>query len=445
MKKTELEQLLKDVVAQMKHQNAAHNRELRTLRASIEKLEKKREDDETPLDERAPKPEERKKRLMERVEHHKERALHIFRHPRKSDKAEKTPPIEEFVDDNCIDNLDGMDEATFIVLIRHHFNAELADAFATHRMSKRLYHSIVHYFDDYVDVEPLKVTDEMKAEAEQLRTELEKRREEGMLLKPTAGEFRLRGREELQTFFNEHVVDIVNHSADYARLGVRFPKGFILEGPPGCGKTFAVERLAEHLGWNVVRITSAEVGSSFIHETARKIEEKFDEAAENAPSILIIDEMDAFMPNRATLPGHNTHSKEEVDSFLKCLQTAEERHVLVAGMTNLISTLDPAVLRTGRMGTHVKVDMPSLAEVEDVLAYALEKRPHAEFALTPHAELLLNHPLSDVTHVVDEAAMCAARARHDCIAEADLAKAIARLLQRQGAQLPPHKPFGFAA
>ena len=443
MKKQELEQLVMDLAAQLKARDQAHTREIKALNKTIRELRKNRSRRGSPFDDDDEEtPKQRQKRLQRRVDDHHENALRLFK-CRKN--TEPTPSIEEFVEENCITNLDGMDEPTFIVLIRHHFNRELADAFATHQMNRRVYHAIVHYFDDYVDVKPLEVTDEMKAEVEQVKQEVAAAAEARKYLKPTAGAFRLRGRAELEAFFNEQVVDIVNHNADYARLGVPFPKAFILEGPPGCGKTFAVERLAEHLKWNIVRIDSAGVGSSYIHETAKKIQEKFEEAAKNAPSILIIDEMDAFMPNRAGLRGDNTHSKEEVDSFLKCLQTAAEQHILVAGMTNLISTLDPAVMRTGRMGNHIKVDMPSLPEVEDVLAYALEKRPHAEFKLTPYARKLLNHPLSDVTHAVDEAAMCAARARHEQIDEADLAQAIERLLNRQGAQLPPQKPFGFAS
>ena len=82
--------------------------------------------------------------------------------------------------------------------------------------------------------------------------------------------------------------------------------------------------------------------------------------------------------------------------------------------------------------------------VQEVLAHALEKRPHQEFGLRPHAERLLDHPLSDVTHAVDEAAMCAARARRKRVEEADLSLAIDDLLQHQEARNNHRKPIGFA-
>lgn len=441
MTKHELEQLVMDLTEQLKALQKANARERKELLKTIKEL-KGENDPPRRRTRRKAKEDTINEQMSENVKEHHDRAIRLFA---KLKKTEKTPTIDKFVEEHGIFNLADMDEATFIVLIRHHFNRELADAYATHQMNMRVYHSIVHYFDDSVDIKPLEVTDEMRMEAEQVTKELEETAKQRLRLNPTAGAFHLRGRAELETFFNEQVVDIVNRFDDYAKLGMSFPKGFILEGPPGCGKTFAVERLAEHLGWHTERIDSSSIGSSYIHQTAQKIEESFQRAADNAPSILIIDEMDAFMPNRAGLSSHDNHSKEEVDSFLKCLQTAAEKHILVVGMTNLIDTLDPAVLRTGRMGTHIKVGMPAQEEVEDVLAYALEKRPHADFNLQPYAGQLLDHPLSDVTHVVDEAAMSAVRAYHDRIEEEDLAVAIDRLLYRQRAQQPEQKPFGFAS
>ena len=389
--------------------------------------------------------EEEKRRLERRLKNLHER---IKRRAATFKSTAKISSIREMAKLNRITNLEKMDEATFIVHLRHIFSPKMAEAYAERKMNEIVYHDIILYFDNHMDIKPLELTDEMKAEvqAERERIEAAKKakKAERMKLKPTDGPFRLRGREELEQFLNEQVVDIVNRHADYSRFGVHFPKGFILEGKPGCGKTFAVERLAEHLKWHVVRIDSGSIGSSFVHATPKKIQEKFQEAAEKAPSIVIIDEMEAFTRNRANLPGHNTHSAEEVDSFLQCLQTAAERHILVAGMTNHIETIDPAILRTGRLGAHIKVDMPSLQEVQDVLAYALEKLPHAEFDLRPHAERLLDHPLSDVTHAVDEAGMNAARAGHERIEEEDLAGAIDALLRRQSAEKPEERRFGFA-
>ena len=445
MRKSELIELVKQQAAEIAAQNKAHEREIKILLDTLDKLKGEPERQHTPERRRtrggAAEAETGDKPGKPHLEALKDGVLKLFT---TMTLLREVPGIGEFAKERGIMNLDGIDDATFTVLIRQHFNRELADAYAARKMNLRVYRALVHYFDDYVDEKPLEVAEEFQAELEQLRADSAAREAERKLLKPTEGPFKLPGRAALEGFINNNVVDIVNDSARYARLGIGFPKGFILEGKPGCGKTFAVERLAEHLKWHVVRIDSGSIGSSFVHATPKKIQEKFQEAAEKAPSIVIIDEMEAFTRNRANLPGHNTHSAEEVDSFLQCLQTAAERHILVAGMTNHIETIDPAILRTGRLGAHIKVDMPSLQEVQDVLAYALEKLPHAEFDLRPHAERLLDHPLSDVTHAVDEAGMNAARAGHERIEEEDLARAIDDMLRRQDAQKPEERRFGFA-
>ncbi len=456
MKKTELEELLKRQAEQIAALNQAHEREIKVLVDAIEKLKEEQESLRCPPRRQTQSPAVWGRLPMESLEARKKGVLELLR---RHTKVEDIPGVGDFVRENAVANLAGMDDAAFTGLIRKHFNPELADAYARRRMNMRVFRAMVRYFSDLakfsprelcgaaVKTAPPELADELNDAVARLRADDAAREVEEAAIKrrqPNPGPFRLRGRTQLEKFFNEAVVDIVHNSALYAKLGIHFPKGFILEGSPGCGKTFAVERLAEHLRWNVVRIDSDSIGSPFIHGTAKKIQEKFREAAAKAPSIVIIDEMDAFTRNRATLPGNDTHSAEEVDSFLQCLQSAGERRILVAGMTNHIETIDPAILRAGRLGVQVRVGMPSLEEVQDVLAYALEKRPHAEFSLRPHAERLLERPLSDVAHAVDEAAMCAARARRERVEEADLSRAIDDLLQDMDARSTRRNTIGFA-
>lgn len=358
-----------------------------------------------------------------------------------SGKPGETPRFADFVARNDIDNLKDINEYLFLALLKRDLGDAVVQRYTERILPRHAFIRIVRFYDNAVDDNELEISAELRTEAEAAQKEAEER---ALYLKPTAGAFHLRGRGELERFFNDNVVDIVNNHAVYRAVGVDFPQHFILEGAPGCGKTFAVERLAEHLGWNLVRLNAETIGSSLVHGTAKKIEQAFAEAAEKAPSLVIIDEMDAFMPNRSTLSQTNDHSKEEVDSFLQVIQTAAQKHVLVVGMTNLIDTIDPAILRTGRMGTHIKVGMPSLTEVEDVLAYALEKRPHESFPLTPYAEQLLNRPLSDVTAAVNEAAMNTARHRRTVVTEADLAAAIRNIVERT-APKEERRTMGFAA
>lgn len=443
MTKKELETMLPRLLDELKAQRMHYEKIVRAQKRRLNKQERL-------LAETEPKPE-----LRDLPENPFEEATeeepklspleHLRRdvelHTKKRKGKAPTPCFTEFVKHHDIDNLEDIDEYLFTALLKRDLGDAVAQSYTDRTLPRHAFRCIVRFYDESVDEGELNIPDELRAAAEAARKEAE---EAALRLRPTSGEFRLRGRTELERFFNENVVDIVNNHAVYRELGIDFPKPFILEGAPGCGKTFAVERLAEHLGWHIVRVGSDTIGSTYVHGTAKKIEESFAEACEHAPALVVIDEMDAFMPNRATMSNEHAHTKEEVGCFLKAIQRAAEKHVLVVGMTNLIESIDPAILRTGRMGTHIKVDMPSLAEVEDVLAYALDKRPHEDFPLTRYAEQLLNRPLSDVTYAADEAAMHAARARRPRITEADLTAAIRRL-EAHTAPKDERRPMGFAA
>ena len=119
--------------------------------------------------------------------------------------------------------------------------------------------------------------------------------------KQLVSKFELSGRTFLEEFFVEHVIDIILNEKRYKALGVQFPSAIVLHGPPGCGKTFAVERLVEFLDWPIYHIDSNSVGSPYIHETSRKVSEVFEKAVDNAPAAIVIDEMESFLSDRQLL------------------------------------------------------------------------------------------------------------------------------------------------
>jgi len=129
-------------------------------------------------------------------------------------------------------------------------------------------------------------------------------------------EFRLFGRPKLEQFFRDHVIDIVENAERYRKLGIEFPSAVMLHGPPGCGKTFAVERLVEYLDWPEFAIDASSIASTYIHGTSQKIAEVFDQAIAQKPAIVVMDEVDAFVQNRSG-EGSNQHRVEEVAEFLR--------------------------------------------------------------------------------------------------------------------------------
>ena len=197
----------------------------------------------------------------------------------------------------------------------------------------------------------------------------------------------------------------------------------ILYGPPGTGKTFAVERLVDFLGWPSFQIDASSVASPYIHETSKKVAQVFDKAMENAPSVLVIDEMEAFLADREMGSGH--HRVEEVAEFLRRIPEAVKNEVLIIAMTNRIDMIDPAIQRRGRFDHVIKVDFASELEVLSLLDKLLSALPkESDVDSKPLAQELAGRPLSDVAFVVREGARLAARSGKERLDQASLLAAL---------------------
>lgn len=244
------------------------------------------------------------------------------------------------------------------------------------------------------------------------------------ILSKAIGPFDLPGRPALADFFNEHVIDVVADEERYTALGIGFPGGIILEGPTGCGKTFAVERLIEHLGWPSFNIEASSVASPYIHETSRKVAQVFADAVKVAPPVIVIDEMDAFLSSREA--GSHQHHVEEVAEFLRRIPEAAKNRVLVIGMTNQVDAIDPAILRRGRFDHVIHVDHAGREEVAALLVALLADVPNDIKDVAGLAVALAGRPLSDVSFVVREAARLTARGKKERIGPDEIARALAK-------------------
>lgn len=257
------------------------------------------------------------------------------------------------------------------------------------------------------------------------------------------GSFTLAGRPYLQNFIIEHIIDIVENKERYKALGIDFPSAMILYGPPGCGKTFAVERLVEYLEWPSYNIEASSVASPYIHETSRKVATIFEQAMQNSPSVIVIDEMEAFLSDRQGAAGAGHHRIEEVSEFLRRIPEAVKNNVLIIGMTNQIDMIDPAILRRGRFDHVIKVDMASESEVFELLSKLIDALPREDSINTSDlAKNLCGRPLSDVSFVVREGARLAARAGKNKIDQESLLAALHASPSREDA-INPTKKIGF--
>lgn len=244
--------------------------------------------------------------------------------------------------------------------------------------------------------------------------------------------FRLPGRPHLEEFFNEHVIDIIYNFEKYQALGIDLPSAIVLHGPPGCGKTFAVERLVELIDWPVYSINSNTVGSPYIHATSKKISEIFDQAIENSPSVVVIDEMESFLTDRALGSSSSLHHVEEVAEFLRRIPEAIAKRVLIIAMTNLIELIDPAILRRGRFDHIIQVGMPSREEVAFLVDSLLSRLPKTdELNLKSLIDELTGKALSDAAFVIRESARLAAKSGKTQIDQESIEMALVSLPREQ--------------
>lgn len=254
--------------------------------------------------------------------------------------------------------------------------------------------------------------------------------------------FKLAGRPALENFFLEHVLDIIENPEQYQRLGIDFPGSIILHGPPGCGKTFAIERLVEYLGWPSFEISSSSIGSPFIHETSRKVAEVFDTAIKSAPSVLIIDEMEAFLADRESSGSSGHHRVEEVAEFLRRIPEANRNRVLIVAMTNRLEMIDSAIQRRGRFDHVIGVDFATQEEIKALLEHLLKDLPREdELELDRFSRQLEGRPLSDVAFLIRESARRTARAGKEKISSLQIQDSLNMLDARNDGRA--RNPIGF--
>ena len=175
------------------------------------------------------------------------------------------------------------------------------------------------------------------------------------------------------------------------------------------------------LSWGI-----GEIGSPFIHQTSVRLKALFRQAAERAPSIVIIDEVDALANARGI--GSQDYKVEEVSELLKLVEAAAADGITVVATTNRKDAIDPAFLRKGRFDHAFEVDYPSVEEVLAALESLVSERPHIPgLRLATAAERLADRPMSDTAWVVNEAARLAVKSSKDAIDDICLFGAISKL------------------
>ncbi len=153
------------------------------------------------------------------------------------------------------------------------------------------------------------------------------------------------GMVQLKKILMEEVIQPLSNPEKYKKFKLGIPNGILLFGPPGCGKTFIVKKLAEELGYNYFEMNPSSVSTSYVHGSVGNIGKAFEMARMHSPSIIFIDEIEGLVPKREELGSTADTKKEEINEFLIQLNNAGQDKILVVGATNRPHMIDSAIMR----------------------------------------------------------------------------------------------------
>ncbi|MCZ4553880.1 AAA family ATPase [Gordonia rubripertincta] len=219
---------------------------------------------------------------------------------------------------------------------------------------------------------------------------------------------------ETKQALTEAVLWPLRHPDTFTRLGVDPPRGVLLYGPPGCGKTFVVRALAASGQLSVHSVKGAELMDKWVGSSEKAVRDLFDRARESAPSLIFLDEIDALAPRRGQSSDSGVGDRV-VAALLTELDGVEPlRDVVVLGATNRPDLIDPALLRPGRLERLVFVPPPDAAARGDILRTSSKSVPLAEgISLDELAQTLDGYSAADCAALLREAALAAMRRNID--------------------------------
>ena len=220
------------------------------------------------------------------------------------------------------------------------------------------------------------------------------------------------GMEELKELLYSEIILPLQQKDLYDKYRITLPNGILLYGPPGCGKTFISNKLAEEINYTFIEIKPSDLASIYVHGSQEKIGKLFRRAREKSPSIIFIDEIDAVIPKRSDKLNH--HYSSEVNEFLSQLGECSRDNIVVIGTSNRPDHIDPAALRTGRFDRLIYVPPPDLNARIALFDMFLSDRPvSSDIDISPLASKTENYVASDIEAIVNNAARAALKKKSD--------------------------------
>lgn len=225
------------------------------------------------------------------------------------------------------------------------------------------------------------------------------------------------------------IVDFLKNPKKYEKLGAKIPRGVLLAGDPGTGKTLMARAVAGEAGVPFFSISGSEFAEMFVGVGASRVRDLFGKAKKNAPSIIFIDEIDAVAHKRDARGGAGREDEQTLNQILVEMDGFDnETGVIVMAATNRVDMLDKALLRPGRFDRHVNVTLPERKDRVEILKVHFKNKPVADDVnIDALAAKTAGSSGADLANIANEAAITAARSNHSEITNADITEAFERV------------------
>ena len=225
------------------------------------------------------------------------------------------------------------------------------------------------------------------------------------------------------------IVDFLKSPKKYEKLGAKIPRGVLLAGDPGTGKTLMARAVAGEANVPFFSISGSEFAEMFVGVGASRVRDLFSRAKKNAPSIIFIDEIDAVAHKRDARGGAGREDEQTLNQILVEMDGFDnDSGVIVMAATNRVDMLDKALLRPGRFDRHVNVALPERKDRLEILKVHFKGKPvEADVDLESLAKKTAGSSGADLANIANEAAITAAREGHKAIANKDVVEAFERV------------------
>ena len=227
----------------------------------------------------------------------------------------------------------------------------------------------------------------------------------------------------------QEIVDFLKHPKKYNALGAKIPRGVLLAGDPGTGKTLMARAVAGEASVPFFSISGSEFAEMFVGVGASRVRDLFQKAKKNSPSIIFIDEIDAVAHKRDARGGAGREDEQTLNQILVEMDGFDnESGVIVIAATNRVDMLDKALLRPGRFDRHVNVTLPERKDRLEILKVHFKGKPvDAGLDLDSLAAKTAGSSGADLANIANEAAITAARLGNKAISNDDLTEAFERV------------------